>query len=328
MSRIRVRLGIAAATAALFATALVSVGTASPAGAAGYLKVGNTTAVKCQFLTYRTPTDWYFPSTGTPKGLVWLQHGFTESNNNWTDYGPKLAAAGYVAFATTLPTADMFGCTVENVGNNTLYLNNIATIFGQAGSGSGALVASYNDAAKKVGRAGLGFPSAWSFVGHSAGGEAVTYIAQRIRTAHPAAFPKLKGLVLEDPVPSFIGTNLASALTSLNSSSLKVYALASPSGTCNNNQAGVQLVSQKLTSRPFHGAQLNSGTHGDVFGPASSAIENSQCGTPAAGNVSVVQTLSTAWIGDQLAGTTTATYYPGGSAYQALVGAGTISTLP
>ena len=29
-----------------------------------------------------------------------------------------LAAAGYVVFATTLPTADLFGCTVQNIGNN------------------------------------------------------------------------------------------------------------------------------------------------------------------------------------------------------------------
>ncbi len=326
MTTIRTRIA-AAGVAALLVAGLATV-TASPVSAVGTLKVSNNTSIKCQFLTYSTPTDWYFPATGTPKGLVWLQHGFVESNNAWTQYGPQLAAAGYVAFATTLPTADMFGCTVENVGNNTLYLNNIATIFGQAGSGSGALVSSYNDAARKVGRTGLAFPSNWAFVGHSAGGEAVTYIANRIRTAYPSAFPKLKGLVLEDPVPSFIGSNLSDALAGLNPTSLRILALASPSGSCNNNNAGIDLVTGKLTTRSFHGAVLRSGTHGDVFGTAVPSAETLTCGTPTASNTAVVQSLSTAWLADELAGTTTAAWYPGGSSYQALVSAGTIATLP
>lgn len=327
MSTLRGRLLAVVATLAMTAGLVATVG-AAPASAATTLKVGDPISVKCAFFTYSTPTDWYFPATGTPKGLVWLQHGFTESNNDYTDLGPKLAAAGYVAFATTLPTADMFGCTVENVGNNTGYLNNIAGLFTSAASGSGALVSTYNDAARKVGRTGLGFPQRWAFVGHSAGGEAVTYIAQRIRSTSSAAFAKLGGLVLADPVASFIGTNLADALGALNSTSLPIYALASPPYTCNNNQSGTLLVEQKLTTRTFHGSLIVSGAHGDVFGSASNGAENLACGTPQAKNIAAVQGLTTAWLGDELAGTHTATSYPGGSAYQALVGAGTIATLP
>lgn len=316
------------ATSALIATVLVTAVGASPASAVGSVKVSNNTTIRCGFVNYSTPTDWYIPATGTPKGLVWLQHGFTENKGNWADYGPKLAAAGYVAVATTLPTADLFGCTVQNIGNNTGYLNNIATVFGQAATGSGALVTSYNDATRRAGRSGLGFPARWSFVGHSAGGEAVAYVAQRLRTNHASGFARLGGLVLEDPVASFIGSNLSSALSGLNTTTLPIYALASPPYSCNNNQSGTLLVERRLTTRTFHGAQITSGSHGDVFGSAVGAIETATCGTPQAKNVAAVQALSTAWLTDQIAGTTTAANYPGGASYQPLVSAGTIATLP
>ena len=292
-------------------------------------KVTNTVDIACAAGTYATPTDWYLPATASPKGLVWLQHGFTESKDDWAEYGKKLSDAGFIAMATTLPTADIFGCTVENVGNNTGYLNNIATLFGGMGTSTRAIERSWADAQTTAGRTTTALlPSKLLFVGHSAGGEAVTYVANRLRTNHATTFAKLKGLVLEDPVNSFIGDNLSAGLTGLNGTTLPIYALASPSYSCNNNQAGVALVTSKLTTRTFHGVQVTSGSHGDVFGGAISGIEASTCGTPQAKNTAAVQTLSTAWLTDQAAGSKTATYYPGGATYQGLVTAGTITTLP
>ena len=323
------RLTAALAALALVAGLLVSMLGATPASAAtSVVKVSNNTSIRCAFANYSTPTDWYFPSTGTPKGIVWLQHGFSENKSHWASYAPGLAAEGYVVFATTLPTADIFGCTLENVGNNRPYLNNIASMFGSAASGSGALVSSYNDAARRAGRTGLALPSNWAFVGHSAGGETVTYIANRLRTNHAGAFARLRGLVLEDPVNSFIGSNLSDALTGLNTSSLPIRTLASPPYSCNNNQAGVNLVVQKLTTRPFHGALVTSGTHVDVFGAGAGPLLTAACRTPQARNTAAVQTLTTGWLADELAGTTTVNFYPGGATYDGLVGAGTISTLP
>lgn len=315
--------------AALLLTLVVGAAGVAPAAAApASVKVTNTTSIRCAFGTYATPTDWYLPATGTPRGLVWLQHGFTENKGHWASYAPKLAAAGYVVFATTLPTVDLFGCTVQNVGNNTGYLNNIAAVFGSAAGGSGALVTSFNNAAGRAGRSSLALPSRWAFVGHSAGGEAVTYVANRLRTNHGSAFARLGGLVLEDPVNSFIGANLANGLTGLNTTSLPIYALASPPYSCNNNQSGVLLVEQKLTTRSFHGAQITSGTHVDIFGAAAGPAGIAACGRPQAKNISAAQTLTTGWLTDQLAGTTTPAFYPGGATYQGLVGAGTITTLP
>lgn len=323
----RRRLTAALAAIALVAGLLATVAGASPAAAAT-VKVTNTTAIRCGFGNHSAATDWYLPTTGTPRGLIWLQHGFSENKGHWSTYAPTLADAGYVVMATTLPTANLFGCTVQNIGNNTAFLNNIAGLFGSAAGGSGALVSGFNDAARRAGRSGLAFPARWAFVGHSAGGEAVAYITNRIRTDHSSAFARLGGVVLEDPVNSFIGSNLSNALSGLAGSSLSVLTLASPPGSCNNNQSGIALVTQKLASRSFRGAQITTGTHIDVFGDGAGPLLRAACGIPQTKNVNAVQTLTSAWLADQIAGTTTPAFYPGGATYQGLVGAGTITTLP
>jgi len=322
------RLTATIAALALLAGLVVSMVGASPASAATTVKVTNNTTIRCAFANYSTPTDWYFPTSGTPQGLIWLQHGFSENKGHWSTYAPTLAAAGYVVFATTLPTADLFGCTVQNIGNNRGYLNNIASMFGSAAGGSGGLVSSFNNAAGRAGRSGLALPSRWAFVGHSAGGEAVAYVTNRIRTNHANAFTRLGGIVLEDPVNSFIGSNLSDALGGLASSNLSVLTLASPPGSCNNNQSGIAVVTQRLANRSFRGAQITTGTHIDVFGAGAGPLLRAACGTPQTTNINAAQTLTTAWLTDQLAGTRRPAFYPGGTTYDGLVAAGTISTLP
>ncbi|MGY2063419.1 hypothetical protein ACW9HQ_51715, partial [Nocardia gipuzkoensis] len=88
-------------------------------------KVENTVEIRCAFTTLRQSSDWYFPA-GTPKALFWLQHGFASADDSVTDTAKKLAAQGFLVFAPTLPTADTFGCTLENLGNNTDFLHNVA----------------------------------------------------------------------------------------------------------------------------------------------------------------------------------------------------------
>jgi hypothetical protein len=91
------------------------------AGRDAVVKVSSSLAVRCAFLTYRLPTDWYLPAT-EPRGLVWAQHGFVESRKVWADFAVRAARAGFLVVAPTLPTADLFGGTVQNLGNNTLFL--------------------------------------------------------------------------------------------------------------------------------------------------------------------------------------------------------------
>ena len=288
--------------------------------------VSGTVATRCAFLTYQTPVDWYFPA-GDAKALVWLQHGFAENKDLYAGYARQLADNGFLVAATTLPSADLFGCTVNNLGNNTVYLNNVATLFGTKDATSGALNASFRAARVTAGRADLAMPHKLAFVGHSAGGEAVSYVAGRLRTAYPATFAQLKGLVLEDPVASPAGSNLATGLSALAPTGVPVYALASPKNSCNADQSGTQQLITNLPGR-FHGAQISTGVHQDIYGSDNTALFNLLCGTPKVGNTNAVRTLTTGWLTGFADGTGDPAYFPGGSVYDALQSAGTISTLP
>lgn len=129
------------------------------------------TAVACSHLTYPMATAWYFPAAA-PLALVWMQHGFVEDKNVWSALARELATRGYLVMATTLPTFNIFGCTVENLANNTAFLDNIANVFGKKGDPSGALATSFNTAAAKGGWPPSPLPEKLVFVGHSAGVEA------------------------------------------------------------------------------------------------------------------------------------------------------------
>lgn len=292
----------------------------------GIAKVSNTVEVACGSTTSEVPVDWYFP-VGSPRGLVWLQHGFVESKDDWADFAPQVAAEGYLAMATTLPSTDPAGCNVQNAGDNGPFLNGLAALFAGLDRPSSPLGRSYADAADMAGRAGEGLPQAMAFSGHSAGGEAVLSVADRLQRSDPSAFDLLKGLVLQDPVASFAGTNTADAAASLNLTSLPIYTLASPPSACNANQSGTRAVIAGLTSRSFYGAQVTTGVHGDIFGPAQSVVGALVCGIPTADNTAATRTLTLGWFGDWFAGSRTPAFYPGGSTYDALVASGTITTL-
>lgn len=288
-------------------------------------RVSNTVDVRCQFLTYTVETDWFFPA-GTPRALVWLQHGFTEENGNWDETARKLAESGYLAMATTLPTADIFGCTVQNIGNNTPFLDDVAAMLAGLGTPTSALGRSHADAAAKAGRAGQAMPSKLLMSGHSAGGEAVLFVANRLRTDHAATFAKLQGIVLADPVNSFIGNNTDVALTGLATTSLPIYSLASPPNSCNSDQSGTRSLIAKLPGR-FHGAQVTTGSHGDVFGASVPDLEVATCGAPQAANVTATRTLLIGWFGGMVEGTPNPAFHPGGTLFAALVANGTITPL-
>ncbi|MGB8389225.1 alpha/beta hydrolase [Mycobacterium sp.] len=294
---------------------------------AEYLVANTTTAVGCANLPYPVATAWYFPSAA-PLGLVWLQHGFVEDKQDWSAFAPMLANRGYLVMATTLATVNLFSCTVENLGNNTGFLDNIADVFAHKDDPNGALATSFSKAAAKVGAPVTPLPDRLVFVGHSAGVEAVEYVANRLRSTYPATFAQMRGIVSEDGVKSFIGSNTQDALTGLAGTALPIYATASPRFLCNDFQSGTKAIEQYLSNRPFLGVKITTGAHGDVLGPSSPAYENLVCTCPRQGNVAAVWGLTQGWITDMFAGTITPDFYPGGSYYTTLLTAGTITTLP
>ncbi len=312
----------AALSALLIAAALSLPGHAQ---AAGWTQVSNTVDVPCAAFTYRPDADWFLPS-GTAKGLVYLQHGFSRSNGNLADLAEHYAAAGFAVFAPTLPSADIFGCTVSNLGNNAPFLNNVATWLGQANSSSGALARSYANALSRAGRPASALPTSYVIAGHSAGGEVAAYVANRLRTTYPAQFARVRLVQLLDPVKSFIGSNMATGLNGLNLTSTPIFAISSPPYTANGNASGTVELTNDV-HRPFLGVRLTTGSHCDAEGSSTDGLCTVLNGASQPGNVAALQTFAVAWANDAVAGTTTATYYPGGAYYASLLGSGVTQTL-
>jgi hypothetical protein len=169
-----------------------------------------------------------------------MQHGFVESKDVWSTLAPQIARRGYlvVAVATTLPTIALFNCTVENLSDNAGFLNNIAEVFATKDVTTGGLASSYATAATKAGHPPVPLPDKLVFVGHSAGVEAVLYVAQRLNSTYPATFAQMRGIVSEDGVKSFIGSNTDDALAGLSGTALLIDATASQSYLCNDFQSG------------------------------------------------------------------------------------------
>jgi hypothetical protein len=297
-------------------------------------RITTTVDIGCGDATQVAPVDWYLPPAGSDAtALVWLQHGFVESKDDWREIAPTIAAHGLVVMATSLPTFDPSGCNVEDLGGNGPYLDRLAGLFAGIGRPDGALARSYASALDVRGgndrhdhdRPAL--PTRTVFVGHSAGGETVLGVAARLHADHPRAFVDLGGLVLEDPVASFLGSNFADALRDLGPTHLPILTLASPPNACNAYQSGITQIDRLLGDRPFRGAQITTGTHGDVFGTAVMPLEAVACGVPKPGDVDAVQTLTRGWVADEAAGTHDPTWYPGGSVYDGYVADGTLTSL-
>ncbi|GIE33633.1 hypothetical protein Ait01nite_066780 [Actinoplanes italicus] len=308
------------ALATLVISASVLVAAPSTANAATAAEVDGSISVPCWIYTYKPDADWYFPATTSPKALVYLQHGFSRANDNVADLARKYQAAGYLVVAPTLPSADIYGCTVNNLGNNTAFLNSVATWIGDAANPSGALARSYAAAAAKAGRSGSTLPSRYVLAGHSAGGEAVTYIANRLRTAHPAAFANVQHLQLLDPVKSIFGNNMASGLNGLAGTSLPILTISSPPYLANSDASGTVELTGTL-DRPFLGVRLTTGSHCDAEGASTNVLCTLTAGTSQAANVAALQTLAVNWASGE------GSYYPGGAYYQSLLADGVIQTL-
>ncbi|MFI6865346.1 alpha/beta hydrolase [Nocardia sp. NPDC050406] len=322
----RIRTLLAAAAAIVAAIAVYPPLTSTNAHAdATVTKVSNKVEIRCAFTTLKQSSDWYFPS-GTPKGLLWLQHGFAGANDAMDDTARKFAAQGFLVFAPTLPTANVFGCTLENLGNNTDFLHNVADLFGKAADSGDKLGRSFADAKQKAGRTDVTMPTAMVFAGHSAGGEAVPFVAQELRSDYGGAFAKLRGVILYDPVKSFVGNNLSSSLNHLNNATVPILAVTAPPYSCNRDGAGEKVLLDQL-DRSFLGVRLTSGSHVDAEGASAPGPDKTACGAPQSKNVEALQKLSVAWAGDFVSGTTSPDYYPGGGYYEGLKSAGTLTTL-
>ncbi|AHH18149.1 alpha/beta hydrolase family protein [Nocardia nova SH22a] len=285
----------------LIAVCAAVLAVAAPA-TADTTRIPGSVDLPCAATVLHQPADWYLPS-GTPRALVWLQHGFARADANVAALAHSLADDGYLAFTPSLPFIDPNGCTLQNLGDNTGFLDQLARLFATSTSDS-PLATSLTTAAAQTGHPTPQLPSRLVFIGHSAGAEAVEYVAHRLHTTHPEAWSRLHGLILLDPVKSFLGTNTDTALTDLASTPLPVLTVSGPPGLCNNFGSGTTALQTHL-HRPFLGVRLTSGEHTDAEGASTDPLGELLCGIPQPGNVAILTRLTTAWTDAFVDGTAT-----------------------
>lgn len=285
-----------ASTLTVLAAACVAAAAFAPAAAGPPLP--GTVDLPCAATTLHQDVAWYRPA-GTPRGLVWLQHGFARTEGNVAALAETLSTAGYLVFSPSLPFVNLDGCTLQNLGDNTAFLDQVARLFATADDPTGPLATSAT-------RAGVGLPAlprSFVFIGHSAGAEAVEYVAHRLHTSSPAAWAKLRGLVLLDPVKSFLGADTDVALDDLAATDLPVLTVSGPPALCNNFGSGTTALQAHL-HRPFLGVRLDTGEHTDAEGTSSDPLGELLCGIPQPAYVATLQHLATGWTGDYVDGTT------------------------
>ncbi|WP_051027019.1 alpha/beta hydrolase [Nocardia higoensis] len=272
------------------------------------VRADHTIDIPCRSSVLHQSSDWFIP-VGTPKGLIWLQHGFARTDTNVAALATRFAEAGYLVFTPALPFMDLNGCTLQNLTGNQDFLGGVAALLADATDPASTLGVSLADALERSGRAPMAMPEQLIFLGHSAGAEAVTYVAHRIHTDHPATWPKLRGLILLDPVKSFVDNNSDAALAALDRTDLPIRTISAAPSWCNSFGTGTTAVQTHL-HRPFLGVRIPGGTHVDAEGASSDLVGTLVCGMPQQAHVSVLDALAVGWADDYLTGTTSASLYP------------------
>ncbi len=302
--------------------------TGAPANAAGRVAVSDTfVTARCGGQAVRIPMRWYIPS-GTPTGLVWLQHGFTRAANDLRGLASSYARDGMLVATPQIDTINRDGCIVSSIAliDNHAFVATMGRVFGDAWQPGSALAASLNRAGARVGRS-VAMPDRMIFAGHSNGAEFVLVAANELRRSRPASFnAHFAGLTLLDPGRTAINNDFAVAAKGLGGRTpiRIVAARLSPYnyfGTC---------VGTLLADNPgrFLGARLVNGNHMDAEGASTDLLGYLfELRAPVPRDVAVVARLSTAWSSDLLRGTRSAAFYPGGGYYGGLVRAGMLAPL-
>jgi dienelactone hydrolase len=305
------------AAAALAAGLTLTFAAAAPASA-GYRYANSAITTPCALGTKTVDADWYFPDGGA-RGLIWLEHGFGRSNDALHDLGSKLSAEGYVVFAPTLPSLALL-CGI----NSQRYVDGFVDAFGRENDPSGPLLRSARAAAATIGVSVSSLPHDLAFVGHSAGGSALTYAADQLRARFPATFARLHGVLLLDPVES-IAKSMQTSLPGI-VGRVPILTVSGQNSICNSNTSGTTELLKATTG--FAGVRLSNGHHTDAEGGSTDLLGTTLCGKPDPVDVAVLQTLARGWLDGWFSGSADPALYPGGAYLEAQRQAGVLVTLP
>jgi hypothetical protein len=310
------------------AGAVVAGHTGKATAATHHTVATSTLATTCDHRPTSVPVRWYIP-TGTPTGLVWLQHGFARTADNLRVLASSYADSGLLVAATSLDAISVSGCGVAfNATDNTEFIRDLSLTFAHGNRPHSAVERSLAAAARTTGHLAQTVPDSLLFSGHSAGGEFALTAADAVRTADPADYRRLRGLMLFDPVNSFLGNNFHNSARELGEAGLPIRVIASQPSLSNTFGQGVRWIEQ-TTRQNFLGVALTTGVHIDVEGDSTDLIGiASEFAAPRSRNGRVLRRLATHWTADLISGHRTAAYYPGGSYYTLLLSSGTVTTLP
>ena len=234
--------------------------------------------------------DWYLP-TATPKGLVYLQHGFQRNKGHLRALGNSLMAKGMMVLSInagmTGGAPSLAPQVATALANRTLTPPN-----------------------------GYALPASFVLAGHSAGGLHVTLVGAELANQNVAGF---RGVMLFDPVDA--NRLMATAMQNVVNSGRPVYAILANSGSCNSSNNAEPLL-KALTGTSFVGFKLTArSAHTDAEGSSSDFLGRLLCGTPQTYNSGYLQQFAGGWALDLLGNTITGDYYPGGAAWQAIAAA-------
>lgn len=257
---------------------------------------------------HRAATTWWFPAR-EPLALLWLQHGFARGRDRMADLAAHYSAAGYLVMTTSLRSVDPFGRAVAHLVDNTRFLARMADVLSGR---DGALLESLRSTGVDV-----DMPRSLLMAGHSAGGDAVAFVAGRLTTEGSA---DLRGVVLLDPVTSVRGSNLATGLGALQRAHVPVRIVAAAPGRCNRRGSGVDTALQHMPG--FAGIRLTTGSHADAEGANTDRLAVRLCGAPLPGNVAALRALSTGWLNEAATRKPVPSVNPDGSLVDELVGSG------
>ncbi len=232
--------------------------------------------------------DWYIPDA-TPKGLVYLQHGFFRNSGNLRNLGLSLMDQGMMVLSVN---ANMAG------GNASLAVQAADAI------ADGDIVPPN----------GIAFPQQLVLAGHSAGALHATAMGARLAELNYSGF---SGAVLLDPVDA--SNVMTSASQAIIDFGRPVYGLLARGGSCNSNNNAEPILAN-LASTSFVGLKLTSGsTHVDAEGANAGFFARLFCGSPTSANIAYIQDFTAAWAEDMLTGSQSSDYYPGGQVVNSIV---------
>jgi hypothetical protein len=261
--------------------------------------------------------DWYFPTTGQPERLIYLQHGILASGPMYSYTAAYLAERTNSVVVVTTITSNPFADNGMWLGGDNMH-NAVAQLF--LDDNRQALNTSLSEATLKAGRQELTVPKDFVLVGHSLGGGFAPGVAGHYAEGLVArradnqdgedTANHLAGVVMLDAVPFYpIMPNAMGRLQQLEDDTgdpndyVPVYEIGAPLNYLN----AFSSVNDELTiARPgkFNGVVVNGGVHMDGMlggNPLIQAAAYLVAGIPQPQNPPGVQLMMAGWINDMFA---------------------------